>query len=128
MLEIILISRFCRKLGEKLRAKGHSAGGYQAMFVVMWFAGEIIGGLVGFFIAMLLVESRRDEPNLLLVYGFAIAGAAFGGFIPFWIAGQLPDHNEHQRLLAEQPYYSPGGDAAPQSDAFRGIPDDRLQR
>jgi hypothetical protein len=127
MLEIILIVRFCRKLGDKIRAKGHSAGWYQAMFVVLWFMGELAGGMIGAVIGA-LAEGGRGEPNPLFIYAFALAGAAIGGFIPFWIAGQLPDHNEYQRQLAEQPYYSPGGTDGLPADAHRSAPDDRFQR
>src|ERR1700722_20268810 len=102
MLEILLIIHFCKKLGAKIRAKGHSAGWYQAMFVGLWFGGEVMGAIVGSLIGV-AAEKGRGEPNLLFVYAFALAGAAIGGFIPFWIAGQLPDLNEHQRSLQELP-------------------------
>jgi hypothetical protein len=129
MLEILLIVHFCKKLGNKIRAKGHSAGWYQAMFVGLWFFGEFAGAIFGVIVG-LAAERGQGDPNPLFIYIFALAGAATGGFITFWIAGQLSDLNEHQRQLYEQPYTpgTPVADGAPSPDAYRGIPDDRLQR
>jgi hypothetical protein len=48
MLEIFIVFRLCRALGNKLREKERSPLGYQFLLVASWIGGEIMGAIVGF--------------------------------------------------------------------------------
>ncbi|MDB5355676.1 MAG: hypothetical protein JWN24_2129 [Phycisphaerales bacterium] len=79
MLEILLLWHLCKKIGVKLRAKGRSAGGYQAMLVAMWFGGEIIGAIIG----VVVMGGGAGA------YLFAILGAAAGAVAAFVIVNSV---------------------------------------
>jgi hypothetical protein len=95
MLEIILLVTMCRRLGEKSRAKGHAAGKYQFLLVLFWFGGEIGGAMVAAFLSVVfgVFVDFQGEPNLAVVYGAGIVGAAFGAWGAFKIVNSLPDHS-----------------------------------
>jgi hypothetical protein len=50
MLEVLLLVYLGKSLGRILRAKGRSAGWYQALMVVAWIGGQIVGMLSGMMI------------------------------------------------------------------------------
>ena len=78
MLEILLVIYLCKQIGNVLRNKGRSPGWYQALLVVLWFGGEIAGGVTG----MLLTDSGP------LAYLAALCGAAVGAGVTFYLAHQ----------------------------------------
>jgi hypothetical protein len=80
MLEIILLVTMCRRLGEKARAKRHTAGKYQFLLVLFWFGGEIGGGMVAAFLSVIfgVFVDFQGEPNLAVVYGAGIIRGRFG--------------------------------------------------
>src|SRR5437016_1122974 len=45
MLEILVVVILCRRLGEKARQKGRTAGWFMLMLVGMWIFGELLGGV-----------------------------------------------------------------------------------
>lgn len=80
MLEIFLLIRISKSIGEMMRAKGRSAGGYQALFVLLWIVGEITGFVIGFSMGM---------DGGLGIYAFGIGGAAAGGITGYLIASSV---------------------------------------
>jgi len=83
MLEILLIIHLCKKIGTKIRSRGGSPGGYQALLVLMWFGGEILGAILGGVFTAII---NPHEEMFLLAYLFAIIGAVIGAATAFWIA------------------------------------------
>lgn len=83
MFEIIAILLTFGQVGEMARRRGRSAILFELMFLVCWFCGEIAGGIFGFLVNGIL---GLVQPNLLLIYGFAFAGALFGAGFAFLLA------------------------------------------
>jgi hypothetical protein len=79
MIEIILVAQLVRFLARKAKEKGQSQG-YAALGVALWFGGEITGIVIGLALDMELAA-----------YGLALAGAATGAAIAWWIVDRLPD-------------------------------------
>jgi hypothetical protein len=87
MLEILILFKLCRNLGNIVRAKGRQAAGYQFMLVAMWFCGEFGGAFtVGIICALLYPDTQA----FLLTYLGALIGAVLGAFGAFRIAHSLP--------------------------------------
>lgn len=91
MLEIIILFRLAKRIGAIVTEKGRKKGGYQLLLVVLWFGGEIFGGIVGGVLAAFVAESEGS--GQLLAYGFALAGAIVGAVIAFQIAKHLEPLN-----------------------------------
>jgi hypothetical protein len=93
VIEILILIGLGKRIGSIVRAKGHSAGGYQALLVVLWFVGEIGGGFMGATLAAIATE--HDDASLALTYLFALLGAIMGAVIAFTTAKSLsPVENE----------------------------------
>jgi hypothetical protein len=75
MLEIVLMSSLVRRIGALLRAKGRKPLLYQLLTVVLWFGGEITGGVIG-------AVAELGAGTYLL----ALLGAAVGATIAYTIA------------------------------------------
>jgi hypothetical protein len=84
MLEILLLVYLCRKLGEMLRAKGRSAGWFQFLLAVAWFAGEFMGAV--------LLAILAGMGGAALYLG-ALLGAAAGVTAVFIVAHSLAPAN-----------------------------------
>jgi hypothetical protein len=86
MLEILLLVFLGKRLGTILRAKGRSAGWMQALLVVCWFGGEIIGGM-----AVVVMDQMRGGSGQFDagVYIGCLLGAIGGTVIVFVIAKSL---------------------------------------
>ncbi len=78
MLEIIALIVLAKRIGSILREKGRKAGWYQFLLVVLWGGGQFVG-----FIAGIVLTDAEDG---LVLYLFAIIGAALGATIAFYIA------------------------------------------
>jgi hypothetical protein len=84
MLEIVLLIALTRRVGNILEQKGRKSGWYKLLTVLLWFGGEIAGGLVG---AVVVAVSGVNE---LLIYLIALIGAAAGAGAAFIIAKGVP--------------------------------------
>ena len=69
MLEILVLMFLGKAIGKIAAAKGRSVGGYKALVVLLWFGGEIGGGVGA------LIAGLEGAPIYLLALGGAIAGA-----------------------------------------------------
>lgn len=83
MLEILLILLSCRSIGRMLREKGRKPGLFQLAFVLLWFGGEIGGGVAA---AVFQAMVGGGNAGAGMVYLCALLGAAIGAGIGFWIA------------------------------------------
>jgi hypothetical protein len=105
MCEILFLIFLTRKLGEILKAKGRKSGWFKFLLVVMWFAGEIGGLIVG--TIFVTAVSGGNEDVGLLAYVFALLGAGGGATLTFVIASSLSpvthryDYEEDE--FAQQP-------------------------
>jgi len=83
MLEILLLAALTKQIGKIVEQKGYKSGSYKALTVILWFGGEILGAIVGVFMA------GGDESTQCLIYLVALAGAAVGAGIAYSIANNL---------------------------------------
>jgi hypothetical protein len=90
VLEILFLVYLCKQLGRKLRAKGRSAGWFQFLLVVAWFAGEIMGAVV----AAGVLDDGSGEFHPVAYLG-ALLGAACGATAVFLLARSLPGEADH---------------------------------
>jgi zinc transporter ZupT len=84
MLEIILLIYLTRKIGAIVGAKGRKAGWYKFLTVLLWFGCEVIGAIIG---AIIVGVSNGPQ---LLIYLFALCGAALGAVASFLVAKAVP--------------------------------------
>jgi hypothetical protein len=75
MLEILGIIAVSRGLAAMAARKGRNAILFRILGVVAWLGGELLGGVVGSIVAMISNGTEQD-PSMLIVYPFALAGAA----------------------------------------------------
>lgn len=80
MLEILALVYLTRKIGRMVEEKGRKRGWYKALTVLLWFGGEIFGGIAG---AILLGGEEAA------FYLFALLGAAAGAGTAYLIAANL---------------------------------------
>lgn len=85
MLEIIVVFLLARRIGNIAEKKGHKKRPNIIFFVVMWIAGEIIGGLLGAFLA---------KGHLFTTYAMALLGAVVGAIIAFRVVNALDDRSD----------------------------------
>jgi hypothetical protein len=99
MLEIIALLVLCGLIGDMARRRERTPSVFQAMLVLLWFGGEIAGGVLGYVLAV----SSGQAPNLLLIYGGALAGAVCGAASAFVLAKSYGPLNGEWKDLAELP-------------------------
>ena len=87
MLEIVLLWVLGKRISAMARDRGRSPAGYVVLFVAMWIGCEILGGITG---AVLSIVGGANEPELLLMWGCGVFGAALGAVVCFLIVNALP--------------------------------------
>jgi hypothetical protein len=90
MIELIILGRYCGKIGREAREKGRKAIGYQLLLIFFWFFGEMIGAVTTGVVLALLFGDKMEQ-YLLLAYIPALMGAALGAWIAFQLVRSLPD-------------------------------------
>ena len=93
MLEILGIIAVSRALAAMAAKKGRNAILFRILGVVAWLGGEFLGGVVGAIIAM-IVNGTEQDPSMLYIYPFALAGAAICVGTVFLVVYMLPAINE----------------------------------
>lgn len=86
MMEIILIVILFKKL-KAISDKKNQSKWFPWILPILWFTGEII---TPFVVSIVYAILGRTMENNLLLYGYALAGAALGAVIAFKIAHGLP--------------------------------------
>jgi hypothetical protein len=89
MLEILILYRLCKRIGEVARGKGRRAIGYQLMLILFWFGGEVCSALSAGVVLALLYGEKFQE-YALLGYIAAFVGAGLGAWLAFQIVAGLP--------------------------------------
>ncbi|HEX8175895.1 MAG TPA: hypothetical protein VF543_12315 [Pyrinomonadaceae bacterium] len=89
MLEILLLINLTRRIGHILEQKGRKSGWYKFLTVLLWFGGEIIGGIIGAVIAEI------GGLNQAIIYLVALIGAAAGAGLSFLIAKSVSPVTEY---------------------------------
>lgn len=84
MIEIIIIWRLTVYIGRQAAQKGLKKFGYQAMAVLLWICGELIGGMLGTIIF-------GAQSSFWLRYVAALLGAVAGAGIAFLIMKLIPN-------------------------------------
>lgn len=96
MLEILILSQLCRRIGQSARSKGRGAIGYQLMLIMFWFGGEMGTALLAG-IVLAVVYGDQFENYLLLAYFAAIVGAVVGAWLAFRIVAGLSETDTSDR-------------------------------
>ena len=84
MLEILALVILTRKNGIIAEKKGHNPTGYKWLTALLWFGGEIAGGIAG------AVMAGGDESLKIFAYLFALGGAMLGAALSRVIVNRLP--------------------------------------
>lgn len=92
MLEIMVVVFLARRIGNIAAKKGHKKRPNIIFFVVMWIAGEIIGALLGVFLA---------KGHLATAYVMALVGAVVGALIAFRIVNNLEDKSDPNMITID---------------------------
>ena len=90
MFEIVLLSKFCKRLGAEVRAKGRHALKYQLLLILFWFLGEFVSGFLFLFVLRVLFEEELRQ-YLPLMYLAALLGGGLGAWLVFRNVAKLPD-------------------------------------
>jgi hypothetical protein len=98
MIEILLLSFLCKKMGANLRNKGWATTIWmQLAVVVAWFGGMFVAGFAyGFFVALTKGAAAAENPNLMVLYPLCFLTGAAGVALLFTIVSFLPSHEQPQ--------------------------------
>jgi hypothetical protein len=103
MCDIVIGILLAVKIAQLAGTKGRSKAPWVILLLVLYFGGEIAGGLVGW-----AASGGEDMPNVGFIVG-AIVGAAMGAIISFAVLNGLPPVRRD-----EDEYWQP-----PESERYR---------
>jgi hypothetical protein len=89
MLEIVIVWALAKKIAAIARRRGRAAAGYVVLFIFSWLFGEFAGAVCG------AIAAGGEES--LILYVFALAGAAAGALFAFVLVSSLPDVRRNRR-------------------------------
>jgi hypothetical protein len=93
MIEILVMIGVVKKIAARAREKGQSAGLFGFLLVAFWVVGEFAGAAFGAAVS----AANTGEPQMPLVYGLALLGAAVGATSAFGLLGLTQDHGAATR-------------------------------
>jgi drug/metabolite transporter (DMT)-like permease len=95
MIEILVLSFLCKKMGTALRDKGWGTTFWmQLAVVVAWFGSMVVAGFVyTLYVLMTKGEAAAANPNLLVLYPVAFLSAGAGVGLLFTIVSSFPSHD-----------------------------------
>ncbi len=93
MIEILILINLSKSIAAKAREKGRSGTPFVFLLLALWIGGEVFAAIVAGVLSMVVMGD--DEPNLLLVYPAAIAGAVIGAVIAFQIVKAIAPARSH---------------------------------
>jgi len=95
MLEILLLSFLCKKMGSTLRNKGWGTTFWmQLAVVVAWFGCMLVGALsYTIYLVMTKGEAAAEHPDLLVLYPIAFLAAGAGVALLFGLVSFFPSHD-----------------------------------
>jgi hypothetical protein len=65
MLEIFLIIAVSKKISAMMTQKGRNPTGYIILFIALWFGGEIVGGILGAIVTILMDRRAMEGDGLM---------------------------------------------------------------
>jgi len=95
MIEILVLSFLCKKMGTLLRDKGWSTTFWmQLAVVVVWFGSMLVAGFVyALYILSTKGQAAAEHPDLVVLYPVAFLGAGAGVGLLFRIVSFFPSHD-----------------------------------
>lgn len=104
MLEIFLIWRLAKYIGNEATKKGLKKGRYQLMAVLLWIFGEWSGAVLG-------VTIFDPDVSVWPSYGIAVLGGIFGAVVTFlvmrYLPNPIPSNDQSMTVIEEAPLISP---------------------
>lgn len=130
--DLLFVILVCQHVGEMVKEKGHNPLPYQIFMAVGWIGGEIVGGLLGFFLAIVLGIDNGDGIGLCIAAGYLL-GIACGAGPVYLLAANVtkdPNYRRPQPVPSSSPYGpspygpAPGSNpyAPPTQNPFAGNP------
>jgi hypothetical protein len=98
MIEILLLSFLCKKMGNTLRSKGWGTTVWmQLALIVAWFGCMLVAGFAyGFFVALTQGPAAAEQPNMMVLYPLCFLAGAAGVGLLFTIVSFFPSHGQPQ--------------------------------
>jgi drug/metabolite transporter (DMT)-like permease len=95
MIEILVLSFLCKKMGTVLRDKGWGTTFWMQLAVVAaWFGSMLVAGFVyTLYILMTKGQPAAEHPDLLVLYPVAFLSAGAGVGLLFAIVSFFPSHD-----------------------------------
>ncbi len=90
MLEIVLLHRLCKVVGQLSRTKGLPVLWFQALMIAAWFGGEVYGGVTTAMLTAIAAPPGHHEAPLGLMYASALIGGGCAAAVIFGLAWMLP--------------------------------------
>jgi hypothetical protein len=84
MIEILALLILGGQIADMARRRGRSPTLFVLMLCLLWFGGEVAGGVLGYL--LFGAGGTRTNSSLHIVYSMALAGAAAGGLCAFVLA------------------------------------------
>ena len=104
--DFIFVILVCQHIGAMVKEKGHNPLPYQIFMAVGWIGGEIIGGALGLFLAIVLNVEDGDVVGLCIAAG-VLLGLACGAGPVYLLAANLakdPNYRPPQPAPGSSPY------------------------
>jgi drug/metabolite transporter (DMT)-like permease len=95
MIEILLLSFLCKRMGANLRNKGWGTTVWMQIGVVVAWFGCMFAAAVGYGIFTVIASgpAAADKPNLLVLYPLCLGAAGMGVGLLFTIVRFFPSHD-----------------------------------
>ena len=92
MLEILLLTFFCKKMGSTLRDKGWNTTFWMQLAVVVAWFGSMIVAAVGYTIYLIMTqgEAAAQNPSLLVLYPICFLAGGVGVGLLFVLVSFFP--------------------------------------
>ena len=104
--DLLFVILICKHIGEMVQEKGRNPLPYQVLMAVGWIGGEIIGGVVGFLLAIAISNGNDDVAGILITVGVLI-GLACGAGPAYLLAANVtrdPNYRPPQPAPGTSPY------------------------
>ena len=94
MIEIIVLTFLCKKMGSVLRDKGWGTTFWmQVAVIIAWFGGMVAAAFAyGVYAVITQGEATVQYPSLMVLYSLCFLGAAVGIGLLFTLVSFFPSH------------------------------------
>ena len=97
MIEIFVVIALTKRIANRAREKGQSAGMFGFLLVACWIVGEFTGAFAG----AIASAAGGGEPQMIVVYAGALMGAAAGAMLANGLLGLAKDNFSSSRLPSQ---------------------------